>query len=87
MTIHLLTEMKTLQLDADILQNLGIIAQDETMLQRVAKYLRRMAQQLTYDPTCMTKEEFVARVSEAEKGPSRSFGSVDELDQFLRSSR
>ena len=87
MKIHLLTEMKTLQLDADILQNLGIIAQDETMLQRVAKYLRRMAQQLTYDSTCMTKEEFVARVSEAEKGPSRSFGSVDELDQFLRSSR
>lgn len=78
--------MNTLQLDADILQNLGIIAQDETMLQRVAKYLRRTAQQLTNDPTCMTKEEFYTRVEEAEKGPSRSFANVEELDQFLRSS-
>ena len=78
--------MNTLQLDADILQNLGIIAQDETMLQRVAKYLRRTAQQLTNDPTCMTKEEFYTRVDEAEKGPSLSFAKVEELDQFLRSS-
>ena len=58
--------MTTLQLDADILRNLGVIAADETMLDRVAKYLRRMAKQLTDDPTCMTKEEYFAMLDRSE---------------------
>ena len=58
--------MNTMQLNADILRNLGVIAQDETMLDRVAKYLRRMAKQITEDPTCMTKEEYFAMLDRSE---------------------
>ena len=77
--------MTALQLNADIYRSLGIISEDESVLRRVAKYLTRVANQMTDDPTCMTKEEYFRRLDEADKGPSRRFASVEELDQYLRS--
>lgn len=77
--------MTALQLNADIYRSLGVISENENALRRVAKYLTRVAKQVTNDPTCMTKEEFFARVDEASKGPSKSFASVEELDQYVRS--
>ncbi len=37
------------------------------MIDKVAKYIRRMAKQLTDDPTRMSKEAFFARIDEAER--------------------
>ena len=45
--------MTALQLNADIYRNLGIIAEDESMLKKVAKYVRKLAKQATEDPTCV----------------------------------
>ena len=59
--------MTALQLNADIYRSLGIISEDESVLRRVAKYLTRVAKQMTDDPTCMTKEEYFARIDEAER--------------------
>ena len=75
--------MNTLQLDSDILRNLGIIAEDEGMLDRVAKYLRRVVKQMTYDPTLMSKEEFFARVNKAEAQYARGEYSVVEPNEDL----
>ena len=58
--------MNAVQLDADILRNLGIIAKDENMLDRVAKYLRRVVKQMTYDPTLMSKKEYFAMLDRSE---------------------
>ena len=71
-------------LSADILRNLGVIAEDENLLNRVAKYLRRIVKQ-KQDESAFTQEEFMARISEARKQPGKQFSSVDELDQFIRS--
>lgn len=76
--------MTAVQLDADILRNLGIIAKDENMLDKVAKYLRRVVKQMTDDPTLMSKEEFFARVEEAKKGPSHELRAGEDLTDFLR---
>lgn len=76
--------MTALQLNADIYRNLGIIAEDEGMLNRVAKYVRRLAKQVTDDPTLMTKEEFFARVDEAAKGKSTRMLPNENLTEFLR---
>ena len=76
--------MTALQLNADIYRNLGIIAEDEGMLNRVAKYVRRLAKQMTDDPTLMTKEEFFARVDEAAKGKTTSMLPGENLTEFLR---
>ena len=76
--------MTTLQLNADISRNLEIIAENETMLAKVAKYVRRLAKQLTEDPTCMSKEEYFRRLDEAEKGPSARMLPGEDLTTFLR---
>lgn len=41
------TDMTALQLNTDILRSLGVIAEDEAMLARAAKYLRRLAKEMT----------------------------------------
>ena len=80
--------MTALQLNADIYRSLGIIAEDETMLQRAAKYLRKIAKQLTDDPTCMTKEEFFARVDESkaqyDRGEYHVMKQDEDLTTYLR---
>ena len=76
--------MTALQLNAEIYRNLGIIAEDESMLERVAKYLRRVAKQMTDDPTCMTKEEYFAMLDRAEKGPRHRMLPNEDLTAFLK---
>lgn len=76
--------MTALQLNTDIYRSLGIISENESVLRRVAKYLTRVAKQMTEDPTCMSKEEYFRRLDEAEKGPSASMLPGEDLTTFLR---
>ena len=79
--------MSTVQLgalNAEILRNLGIVAEDESMLQRVAKYLRKVVKAMSTDPTEMTQEEFFARIDEARKGPSYSMLPSEDLTAYLK---
>ena len=78
--------MTALQLNADIYQNLAILSQDESMLEKAAKYVRKLAKQLTDDPTCMSKEEYFAMLDRSEQGPTvYTSKSVEELDKYIRS--
>ena len=58
--------MTALQLNADIYKNLAILSQDESMLEKAAKSLRRLVNKMTEDPTCMTKEEYFAMLDRSE---------------------
>ena len=58
-------------LNAEILQNLGIIAEDGTVLTRVAKYLRKVVKEMTNDSTTMTREEFSARIKKSREQYTR----------------
>ena len=58
--------MTALQLNADIYQNLALLSEHETMLNKAAKYIRRLVKQMTDDPTCMTKEEYFAMLDRSE---------------------
>ena len=60
--------MTAIQLNAEILRNLGTLAEDESMLKRIAKYLRKLVSEKTADPTEMTKEEFFATSRRNEGG-------------------
>ncbi|MBR0175804.1 MAG: hypothetical protein IJQ11_00035 [Bacteroidales bacterium] len=78
--------MTALQLNAEFYRAMGEIADDETLMAKVVKYVKKLAaQKQAADPTLMTKEEFFARIDEAKKGPSRRFASIEELDQYIRS--
>jgi hypothetical protein len=63
---------------------MSIIAEDENLLKRAAKYLRKLVAEKE-DSALMTKEEFFAKIERAEKQPGKSFASVDELDKYIRS--
>ena len=73
-------------LSAEILRNISIIAEDENLLNRLAKYLRRIVKQKK-DPALFTKEEFYHRIDEsleqARQGKVTTFDNVDEMNAWL----
>jgi hypothetical protein len=75
--------MTAIQLNAEILRNMSIIAEDENLMKRAAKYLRKLVSEKE-DSTLFTKEEFFARIDKARKQPGKQFSSVEELDQYIR---
>ena len=69
-------------MNAEILRNMSIIAEDENLLKRVAKYLRKLVAEKE-DSALMTKEEFFAKIDRARKQPGKQFANVEELDQYI----
>ena len=81
--------MTAIQMNAEILRNLGTLAEDESMLKRVAKYLRKLVAEKESDSTEMSREEFIARVEKAEKdideGKGITFTNRDDMNAWLNS--
>jgi len=48
------------RMNAEFYRNLGIVAEDEAMLEKVYKYVRRLAKQLIDDPTRMSEKDYYA---------------------------
>lgn len=67
---------------------MGKIADDETMMKKVLKYVKRLAAKKE-DPTLMTKEEFFAKVDKSkaqyERGEYTRFSNEDEMVKWLNS--
>ena len=80
--------MTAIEMNAELLRNMSIIAEDENLLKRAAKYLRKLAAEKK-DPTLMTEEEFFARVDKAEKeiaeGKRITFTNKDDMNAWLNS--
>ena len=81
--------MTALQLNAELYKNLGVIAEDETMMQKVVKYVRKLAKQMTDDPTCMSKEEYFAMLDrskeQAMRGEVYRFNDKEQMLNWLNS--
>ena len=79
--------MTVLELNAELLRNMSIIAEDENLLKRAAKYLRKLVAEKE-DPTLMTKEEFFAKIERAEREIAEGKGIKmlpnETLDDLLR---
>ena len=77
----------TLSLNADFLRDLSVVAEDENLLSKAIKYIRKLASKKE-DPTLMTKEEFFARVDEAkaqyERGEAHMMLPNEDLTSYLR---
>lgn len=77
--------MTTLQLNAEMLRLMSIVAEDEDTMKRVVKYLKKLVA-AREDSTQMTREQFFERVDHARqqiregKGVRMRHGeTVDEL--------
>ena len=80
--------MTALQLNAELYRAMGVIADDETLMTKVLRYVKRLAAKRE-DPTLMTKDEFFANVDEAleqaKRGEGKSFSNLDEMNAWLNS--
>ena len=80
--------MTTLQLNAEIYEALSIIAQDESLLKKAARSLKRLAS-MKKDEMLMSQEEFFATVDQslqdANQGRIKKVNSEVELENFLNS--
>ena len=76
-------------MNTELWQGIGYIADDETLMRRLSKYVKRLAKEKADDPTLMTKEEFFARVDEArreyDEGKYRAFTNVEDMNAWLNS--
>lgn len=83
-----MTAIQIANMNAEILRNLGTLAEDENMLNRVAKYLRKLIREKE-DPTLMSKEEFFAKVDEAKReiaeGKGITFDNMNDMNAWLNS--
>lgn len=81
--------MTALQLNASIYRDMSLIAEDETLLRRAAKYLHKLVAEKKKDPTLFSKEDYFSRIDDAKKditeGKGHRFSTVDELDQYIKS--
>ena len=76
-------------MNAEMLRNMSIIAEDENMLKRAAKYLRKLVAERQADPTLIPRKEFFASLERGEEeyrqGKTHRINSVEELHSFLNS--
>ena len=77
-----------MQINAELYRAMGEIADDETLMTKVLKYVKKLAAQKKADPTLMTKEEFFAKIENAEQQIERGECSVmlpeEDLTAHLR---
>lgn len=79
--------MSTITLDSDMLYNFNIVASDESLRERLARYLRKLVRERDNDPTCMPKEEYFAKLDRAEaqykRGECHTRLQGESMEQFL----
>lgn len=80
--------MATTQLNAEFYRNMSIIAEDETLTNKLMKYLRKLVASKQEDATLMTREDFLAKLERAEQQVARGEGMKmlpnEDLTSFLK---
>ena len=71
-------------MNAEMLRNMSIIAEDENLLKRATKYLRKLVAEKESDSTRLSKEDSFERIEEARKQTGQTFETVEELDKYIR---
>ena len=68
--------MTPMQLNAELFRAMGEIAEEEGLRTKLVKYVKKLVAQKKANPTVMTKEEFFAKLDEAERQIERGEYSV-----------
>ena len=76
--------MTSMELDQELFRQLAIISGDEGMMRKAVKALKRIVKKEGADETLMCSADFKARLEQAERGESKSFANVEELDKYVR---
>lgn len=78
--------MTAIQLNAEMLRSMSLIAEDENLLKRAVKYLHKLVAEKE-DPTLFTKEEYFQKLDrsleQARQGEVYRMLPGESLDDFL----
>jgi len=81
--------MTAIQMNAEMLRNMSIIAEDENLLKRAAKYMRKLVAEKQDAKALIPRDEFFASLERGEEeyrqGKTHRINSVEELHSFLNS--
>jgi len=83
--------MTAIQLNAmntELWQGIGAIADSESLMRRLTKYVKKLAAEKQADPTCLTKEEYLQKIDrslqQAKRGEVYRMLPDESLDDFLK---
>ena len=81
--------MNTAEMTAELFRDLSVIAEDDNLMKRATRYLRKLACERRADDTLMTEQEFLANVDkgleEIRRGEGIRFSNKQELHAWLNS--
>lgn len=78
--------MTSTELNQELFRQLAIISADDKLMRKAVKALKCIVgKEEEMDATEMSREEFMARVEQADRGKSISFKSIEDIDQYVRS--
>ena len=78
--------MTSMELNQELFRQLAIVASDENLMRKTIKAIKRIIEKKEkQDTTEMTREQFMARVEQAERGKTLRFDSVEDIDRYVRS--
>lgn len=79
----MMTAVQQNAMNTEIWQGIGAIADNELLMRRLSRYVKRLVKEKE-DSTLMTKEEFFARIDEAKKGPAYELLEGETIEDLIK---
>ena len=84
-----MTAVQLNTMNTELWQGIGAIADSESLMKRLTRYVKKLVKEHQTDPTLMSREEFFARIDKAEKeiaeGKGITFSNRDDMNAWLNS--
>ena len=71
-------------MNTELWQGIEAIADNESLMRRLTKFVNKLVKEKESDPTLMSKEEFFARIDEAKKGTSYELKEGETIEDLIR---
>ena len=79
-----MTPVQLNTLNAEIWKGIGAIADNESLMRRLSKFVSKLVKEKESDPTHYSKEDFYARIDEAKKGPSYELKDGETIEDLIQ---
>ena len=70
-------------MNTQLWQGIGAIADNESLMKRLCKFVSKLVKESESDPTLYSKEDFFARIDEAKKGPSHELKDGETIEDLI----
>ena len=84
-----MTAVQLNTMNTELWQGIGSLADSESMMARLTRYVKRLVKERKEDPTLVSKEDFFRSLDEGEEqyrqGKSHTISTPEQLKEFLAS--